>query len=419
LEDARKYTLIAQISQAFTPGSPIDSRELFAGRRRQTEKLISIIFQKGEHAILYGERGVGKTSLANTLFDFLVVMGKYKYYRAKVNCAKDMSFEDLWRSIFKQLVFTSEDGLTSTVDEVLPTNPNSENIRETFQVFRDPSIIIIDEFDKITDKELRRKLADTIKSLSDNAIDATLILVGVADSIEQLFGEHRSIERAMVQVPMKRMAKSELLEITDNGLAKCDGLTIEDSAKERIADYSQGLPYYTHLLARESGFHAVRSDRTHIGMSDLQEAIKEAVDSQLETNLTAYTKAVSAPRGKNFRPALLACALAPKNEQQWFYAKDVMKPMQLITSKQYDVPAFAKHLKAFCEEERGGVLERRGPPRRVQYRFVKPLMEPYVVLRGLADGLIKDSQLSRPSKASNVPEQLSLLSFDVDYESKS
>jgi Cdc6-like AAA superfamily ATPase len=416
VEDERLYRLIARISQTFTPGSPIDSKDLFAGRKRQREKLISTIFQKGEHAILYGERGVGKTSLANTLFDFLVFMGKWKYYRAKVNCADHMSFEDIWRSIFKQLVFTHEDGATTTVDEMLPENPSSENIRETFQVFRDPSIIIVDELDKVTDQKVRRKLADTVKTLSDNAIDATLILVGVGDSIEQLFGEHRSIERAIIQVPMGRMLKGELLEIIDKGLAKIEDMTIDNVAKERIADYSQGLPFYTHLLARESAFHAVRSDRTHIDMSDLEEAIREAVYTQLETNLTAYNKAVSAPRGKNFKPVLLACALAAKNEQQWFYARDVVVPVRLITSKPYDVPAFAKHLKAFCEEERGLILERRGPPRKVQYRFVKPLMEPYVVLRGLADGLIKEAQLSRPSQTSTVPEQLSLLSSSAGQE---
>jgi Cdc6-like AAA superfamily ATPase len=417
VNDERRYRLIATINLTFTPGSPIDSKDLFAGRRRQREKLISTIFQKGEHAILYGERGVGKTSLANTLFDFLVFMGEFKYYRAKVNCSSDMSFEDIWASIFKQLVFTNGDG-TATVDQVLPQNPNSENIRETFQVFGGSSIIIIDELDKVEDQNVIRKLSDTIKTLSDNRIETTLILVGVGDSIEQLLGEHPSIERNIVQVPMRRMAKSELLEIIDKGLNKCGELTIEIAAKERITDYSQGLPFYTHMLARESALHAVRSDRTNITMSDLDEAIKEAVDSQLETNLTSYNKAVSAPRGKNFKPVLLACALAKKNEQQWFYARDVMKPVQLITSTPYDVPAFAKHLKAFCEENRGCILERRGPPRKVQYRFVKPLMEPYVVLRGLADGLISESQLSRPSPASTVPEQLSLLSFDVDLETK-
>ena len=57
-----------RMSQHFTPGSPIDSTGLFCGRSKQTGMIIDSINFKGQHAILYGERGVGKTSLANQLF---------------------------------------------------------------------------------------------------------------------------------------------------------------------------------------------------------------------------------------------------------------------------------------------------------------------------------------------------------------
>jgi hypothetical protein len=209
---------------------------------------------------------------------------------------------------------------------------------------------------------------------------------------------------------MKRMAKSELLEIIDRGLSSCDEMTIEDGPRERIADYSQGLPYYTHLLTRESALAAIEGSRRAISMRDLDAGVREAVDGKLETNLTAYNAAVDAPRGEYFRPVLLACALAHKNDQQWFFARDVVGPLRFITRRDYlEIPAFAKHLKAFCEEGRGRILERRGPPRKVQYRFAKPLMEPYVILRGLADGLIREPELSHPSRTAVEPEQLSLL----------
>lgn len=409
MEDDRKFPLMLEVEEAFTPGAAIDSKDLFAGRKHQREKLMSTIFRKGEHAILFGEAGVGKTSLANIIYDVLVVMGKFSWQRAKVNCGFGMSFDDIWRTAFKQLFFEQE-GETLTLDQALPKNPNSEQIRETFQLLNDRSIVIIDEFDKIKDRKTQSRMAHTIKTLSDNAIHTTLILVGVGDSIEQLIEGHASVERPLIQVPMKRMAKWELLEIVDRGLSKCEGLSIAPEARDRIADYSQGLPYYTHLLARETALRAVHCDRVHMAMDDLNAAICEAVDSKLETNLTAYNKAVTAPRGTNFRPVLLACALAKKNEQQWFFARDIIAPLSYITQKKYLVPSFAKHLKAFCEESHGRILERRGPPRKVQYRFQKPLMETYVVLRGLADGMIGDNQLSHPSDSSSEPEQLSLLS---------
>src|SRR5437016_6112758 len=57
------------IQDAFSPHAPIDDEALFAGRHEIIDRLIDTVFQKGRHAILYGERGVGKTSLANIMKD--------------------------------------------------------------------------------------------------------------------------------------------------------------------------------------------------------------------------------------------------------------------------------------------------------------------------------------------------------------
>lgn len=56
-----------QASAVFTPAVPISSDSLFAGRSTQISKLVDAINQRGQHAVLFGERGVGKTSLANVL----------------------------------------------------------------------------------------------------------------------------------------------------------------------------------------------------------------------------------------------------------------------------------------------------------------------------------------------------------------
>ena len=397
--------MVANIYESFTPGAPINGRDLFTGRKSEIDKMLGTIFQRGQHAVLFGERGVGKTSLANILFDILVLAGRSNYRLARVNCSEGLDFGSVWSSVFRQLEAV-QDGENVSLDE--EPSPHSEMIRETFELVQGPSIVIIDEFDRISDSETERAFADTIKTLSDNSIKTTLILVGVADSLDQLIAEHQSIERAITQVEMPRMRKPELLEIVDKALVKCDGLAIDQEVKERIADYSQGLPSYTHLLAREAALIAVKSGRTDIAMNDLEHAIKEAVNTQLGTNLSAYNTATESPRGKNFKPVLLACALAAKDERGYFYAKDVTQPLHVITSKDYKIPAFAKHLKDFCDPSRGPILERTGPPKRVKYRFLKPIMEPYVTLRGMADGLISEHQLSRPSATATEPEQLSL-----------
>ena len=412
MDDAKRFHYLAEINSAFTPGAPIHSRDLFAGRTKQVERVLNTIFQRGQHAILFGERGVGKTSLANTLFDLLVLSGKSNYRLARINCSAQMRFEEIWRAIFKQITIDAEETGLTTLDQLLPDNPHPENIRETFQLIHEPSIIIIDEMDRISDSETQAAIADTIKTLSDNSIDTTLIMVGVGDSVDQLIAEHRSIDRNIAQVRMPRMSKYELLEIVDKGSSKCK-LAIDVAVRERLADFAQGLPSYTHLLAREAALQAVRSDRTTVAMEDLNVAIREAVDNHLETLLTAYNAAVSAPRGQNFRPVLLACALAIKDDQSFFFTKNVIQPLRMITNEQYEIPAFSRHLKAFRGDSRGPILERRGERRKYRFRFTEPLMEPYVILRGLTDGLITEEQLNHPSPTSTELGQLSLLSASV------
>src|SRR5580698_10483687 len=288
-----KITLRASIHQAFSESAPIESQDLFAGRTRQIEKALGAIFGRGQHAIIFGERGVGKTSLANLLYDLLVLSGKSSsYQRSRINCADSMGFDAIWNTAFRQLK-TNIDGGSVHLGDSVPSGATSENIRECFDAMDDPSIVIIDEFDRITDTQTKTLMADTIKTLSDNSVKTTLVLVGVADSIDQLIAEHRSIDRSLVQIQMQRMSKFELIEIIDKGLARCDGVTIHMDVKMRIADYSQGLPSYTHLLAKTAALCAVHGDRMAVTMDDLDAAVKEAADTQLETNLSSYRLAVT------------------------------------------------------------------------------------------------------------------------------
>src|SRR5215216_2473858 len=56
-----------EIGELFTPSSPVGTAELFAGRQKQIMKLLDVLSERGRHAIIYGEPGVGKTSIAQIL----------------------------------------------------------------------------------------------------------------------------------------------------------------------------------------------------------------------------------------------------------------------------------------------------------------------------------------------------------------
>jgi Cdc6-like AAA superfamily ATPase len=406
MDDRQKLTLKAQLSTSFRPGAPIDKYDLFAGRMSQVNDVINAIIQPGQHVILFGERGVGKTSLAKVISEVLQRAGFKLLDSGTINCDGKDTFSSLWHKVFRELSIVlssrqtgfvpegSEPGLKVSLESLLPEEARPDDVRYVLNHLPhgQGSIIIIDEIDRISDKETATLLADTIKNLSDHATPTTLILVGVADAVDDLIAEHKSIERALTQIPMPRMSSPELTQIIDKGL-RAANMTIEDDAKVWITRLSQGLAHYTHSLALYAAQRAVDNDRTHITMAEVNEATKATVEKS-HTILSAYNRAVSSPQTQSlYDKVLLACALADKDDLGFFTAAAVSKPMSLLMGRNYPVPNFSRHLYDFCEPKRGRILKKIGGPRRIRYRFIDPLMLPFVMIKGYATGQLTDGLL--------------------------
>lgn len=386
-------------SRVFTPTSPIDERELFAGRDEQVRTIIDVINQKGQHAMLYGERGVGKTSLANVLSSFL---GRQEgsILAPRVNCDSTDTFGTVWRKVFDEIELIRETRperktqlplfrAPRTSEYVPPDEITPDVVRRSLVLLARGKlpILIIDEFDRLPD-EPRRAFADTIKTLSDHAVGATVILVGVADSVEQLLEEHLSVERALVQVRMPRMSTQEIESIVANGVTRL-GMSIQADANERISRLSQGLPHYAHLLALHACRAAITGRRRRVEPIDVRSAIRRALEGTQQSVRKTYHDAVRSQRKDSlFADVLLACAMARTNELGFFAALDVRDPIRQITGRDYDIPSFAQHLNEFCDEKRGSVLHKDGERRRFRYRFQNPLMQPFVIMRGIDEDRI-------------------------------
>lgn len=385
-----KWQHYAQVSEVFTPGAPINQLALFAERPAQVLDVLNAVMQRGQHAALFGERGVGKTSLANVLKDIFdtrgVDQGRLRF--TKVNCTTTDDFRSLWRRIFRELDIAEEEGD--------PLGP--DDVRYALRDLDYQPVIIIDELDRLEDADALSLLADTIKTLSDHSVPATLLLVGVADSIDALIGDHASIARALIQVKMPKMSEKELTEIIDRGRAQL-GMDIALPARARIAILSEGLPHYTHALSLHAFQRAVMDDRNEVRWADVSVATDLTVQKAEYTIQHAYQVATrSAQKASLFPQVLLACALARKDELGYFPASAVREPMSAIMGKPYDIPAFARHLSAFASDDRGNVLRKSGTEYRHFYRFDNPLVQPYVIMMGLAKALISDEMLREVQK---------------------
>jgi energy-coupling factor transporter ATP-binding protein EcfA2 len=377
-----KMRRVALVGQAFTPSAPVNRLDMLAGRSAQILEVATAATQRGRHVALYGERGVGKTSLANVLCEFFGADDLPSFQAATVTCSTDDTFASLWQHALTDLDIDMPDY------QVQP-----DTVRRALEQRDFPALIVIDELDRLDDDLALTLIADTIKSLSDHAVESTVVLVGVARSISDLIGEHESIGRALAQVEMPRMSRKELQEALEAGCQNAR-LSIRPDAAEEITGLSEGLPHYTHLLGLHAGQRVVQDDREEITLGDVKAAIPEAIRGH--TIGDVYQRATrSAHKDALFQHVLLACALAPKNELGFFTAGSIRDPLEVIAGRRLNIPAFSRHLSQFLEPERGAVLYREGAPKRYFYRFAEPIFQPYVILRGVSEGLISEDEVRR------------------------
>jgi Cdc6-like AAA superfamily ATPase len=394
MESNNKIELLEKIAASFSPSAPIDSRA-FAGRDSQITDVINACLQRGQHAVIFGERGAGKTSLANTLCQVL----RMKFVMPEcgtINCDQTTTFASLWRAILSEISLSRNtpanrnqsggDRMQGTFAQLLPENVTPHSVRMVLQN-RGKFLFVIDEVDRIKDKTTTTLLADTIKTLSDHATDTTLVLVGVAESVDTLIAEHESIQRALIQVHMPRMSQMEIEKLIEKGFTAV-GMTIEQAARRRIYKLSQGLPYYAHLLGMHSALTAAAHNRLNVTIEDANQALRKALKHAQQSIADEYERATMSTGETLHRWVLLACALAKTDEHGYFTASDVVKPMNIIMKKNCPISLFTRHLNAFCEDKYGLALHRTAFARGYKYKFRNAIMQPYVIMKGLEARII-------------------------------
>jgi hypothetical protein len=371
------------VAEAFRPAAPIDRRGLFSGREDQIAELFTAVGQPGQHAVVYGERGVGKTSLVTVVAGMLSSSG---VMTVRATCDSSDDYGSVWRKALDELGMSAPSrgvGFAPTAGEtsapasgLLGDGAVTPHIvlRALETITRGRALaVFVDEFDRLQDPAARALFADTIKLLSDRVVGATIVLVGVADDVGELIREHRSVERALVQIRMPRMSRDELAEITTRGIDSAR-MKIEPRAVDRVATLSQGLPHYTHLLGQLAAQAALSARRADVVGRDVDAAVERAIDRAQQSVAEAYRRA-TAGRGPEL---VLACALAKEDEFGFFAPVDLREDSDGLDE---------------LAEPDVGVLQKRREAGTDRYRFLNPLLQPYVVMRGLADGLVKPRDL--------------------------
>ena len=273
-----------------------------------------------------------------------------------INCTGTSSYTSIWIALLGEIAYRAEKQKITLPRSVKKLIHDFENgLRIDFtpelarQVVSDLSdadmiiVMILDEFDTVRDQTARQSIAETIKFFSDRNVPGTVIIIGVADDVESLISEHRSIERCIAQIRMRRMSRDEIESIVTNSLSKV-GMTIEKEGLHEISRIAIGLPHYAHLLGLHSGRIAIDKGSIKIQQEHVTEAARTATAKAQVTIQNAYSRAtISTKRNALYKQVLLACALAVTDEFGYFAPSDIRSPLQLILKREYGVEAFARH----------------------------------------------------------------------------
>jgi hypothetical protein len=387
---------LAMLGEVFRSSAPIDDQDLFAGRNHELFSVIEAMQSAGQHAVIYGERGVGKTSLARVAMK--VAEAQSAPLTARVNCDGNDSYDSLWIKVLDEIEIRAaeapaeeQEWLQNALGECIalfaPGDLSPSTIRLGMRKFaqRKPVVLFFDEFNEIADSGAIGLVANTIKALSDHIEPITLVPVGVAEDLDALLEGHLSAVRAIAQIKMPRMTRDELADIVNRGLNRLE-MSISEDAMHLVRVIPRGLPQYAHLLAQEGARQSLLSGRDNIERKDVMNGLEIGL-AKLDRSLSrAYDDATYSPRKTRLKEVLLACAVAKLGDMGDFSPADVRAPYSQIIGAEVDIDRFNPQLTQLATGR--DILVREGEERRWRYRFRDPLMEPYVLLQGLQSGAI-------------------------------
>jgi len=374
------------LNEIFTPSSPIENKEFFCGRVEVLEQIKETVLEKGQHAVVFGPRGAGKTSLANMvqyLFENQLTI--------KITCHRNDSFKTIWERALRKIKFVNNFNTLGFIpgekSELVSMNvPHAEDINPTeieeiLSRIDIGILFIFDEFDIIRSGEVKAQMADMIKLLSDNQPHVTLIVVGISQSVDKLIGEHQSIERCIRQIELPLMAEKESRELVRDNLGLL-GLSIKGPIMEKMIDLSSGFPNYLHLLCKYAAQEAIVNDKTEIDNLYFNHAISKSIANSDHSIRNAFSKASGISAGSSeIAYILLACALAETQNDNSFSKSDVITNYNKITGKINDEKAVNQILSLLCKREKAEILTRLGRQKDARFRFRKPLLKAFVKMK--------------------------------------
>lgn len=398
----------AVVRENLSSARPISNPQYLRGREAKLREISRALNSPGRHVFIYGDRGIGKTYLAQTAATI------YQSSDAEpilIACQHDSTLFALVRDTARRALAPLDTIRKKRVTESLRISlpglaygkilesdlgffPDITTINEAVSILsaivkehsREP-IIIIDEFDQLKDREAQKGIADLLKQISDQSVGVRIIICGIGQSLDELIGIHLSSKRYITPVGLDRLHHNARWEIITNAASQF-GISVNEEFLIRIGFISDGFPYYVHLLGEmlfwavhdePDEISTVRSEHFHVG-------IRSAIQGAQVSLRLAYDSATQ-KYSDDYEEVLWALADKPLLRRQVtsVYNESYVPIMERRTSRQILTKArFNNRVYNLAGDRHGKILEARGAG---WYQFRENVVRGYVRLRAEDQGL--------------------------------
>lgn len=291
------------IYAAFNTAMPVTDRHGLTGRNAELEKLVEAIVVQRKHAILFGTRGSGKTSLARVFGDLADEAGCVALY-ASANGETD--FQTLFRPFLSELPMSAAGKEKA---KALQSGPFDVARLASLLVedVRQRSILIIDEYDRVQSDSARQDVAALMKLLTDLHSPVQLVLVGIAGDVDGLIAAHPSLRRHLAPQRVSPIPTPELSRLL-LGCSERAGLNIDLEALDTLATAAMGSPYHARLFGMKAALIPEAAGRDRIAFADAEAGLSTALEDWAEMSGSTHDHLARALRDAPHNRRMIALA---------------------------------------------------------------------------------------------------------------